>query len=480
MMAAMAQRSTDVDDVVVAGLAQQAAMVARGEVSSVELTRAVLARVEDAQRVLGAFRVVFPERALRDAADADDRRAAGARQPLLGVPVAVKDDTDVAGEATPFGAGGRWRRAEHDAEVVRRLRGAGAVIVGKTTTSEFGQWPTGDSVAFGVTRNPWDPSRTPGGSSAGAAVAVAAGLVGGALGSDGAGSVRIPAAWTGLVGLKPQRGRISGWPDPDPFHGITCIGPLARTVDDVALLLDAVAGNHPGDRAQPPPPPAPYRALAAQAPGALCIGLSFAVPPLIEASVDPEIRSAVERLAGVLEGLGHDVLPVGIDYGLVGLSFLPRGTAGSGEWAARCERPALERATRMEARVGRLLGGPPLRLARAAEARFAGRIGRVFAQCDVVLTPTTAQHPLPVGALEGLGWWHSGKVATGACPFCWVWNTLGWPALSLPAGRSRAGWPIGAQLLGRPDDEAVLLRLANQLEEAEGWATVWPPGWPRP
>ncbi|HVM64690.1 MAG TPA: amidase [Acidimicrobiales bacterium] len=476
----MAQRSTEVNDVVAAGVARQAAMVARGEVSSVELTRTVLARVEGAQRALGAFRVVLAERALRDASDADHRRAAGARPPLLGVPVAVKDDTDVAGEATPFGAGGRWPRAEHDAEVVRRLRRAGAVIVGKTTTSEFGQWPTGDSVAFGVTRNPWDPSRTPGGSSAGAAVAVAAGLVAGALGSDGAGSVRIPAAWTGLVGVKPQRGRISGWPDPDPFHGITCIGPLARTVDDVALLLDAVAGNHPGDRARPSPPPAPFRTLAAEVPGRLRIGLSFAVPPLIEATVDAEIRAAVEQLAGILDGLGHDVVPVGIDYGLVGLSFLPRGTAGSAEWAARRERPVLERATRVDARVGRLLGRWPLRLARAAEARIAARIGRVFERCDVVLTPTTAQHPLPVGALEGLGWWHSGKVVSGACPFCWVWNTLGWPALSVPAGRSRAGWPIGAQLLGRPEDEVTLLRLAGQLEEAEGWPAAWPPGWPCP
>jgi amidase len=394
---------------------------------------------------------------------------------LLGVPIAVKDDTDVTGEPSPFGAGGEWPTAAHDAEVVRRLRAAGAVIVGKTTTSELGQWPTGDSVAFGITRNPWDLARTPGGSSAGSAAAVAAGLVPAALGSDGAGSVRIPAAWTGLVGLKPQRGRVSGWPDPDPFHGITCVGPLARTIEDVALLLDAVTGNHPGDRARPPAPPAAFSSLVGQPTGRLRVGVSFAVPPLVDAALDPEIRAAVERLGGVLEGLGHAVVPVSPDYGLIGLDFLPRATAGSREWAGRGRRPVLERATRVDARVGRLLGGWPLRLARATEPAFARRVGAVFEACDVVLTPTTAQHPLPVGALEGLGWWRSGKVASGACPYCWPWNTLGWPALNVPAGRSRAGWPVGAQLLGRPNDEVTLLRLGAQLERAEGWPEAWPP-----
>jgi amidase len=474
MMAAVARQSVD-HDVAAAGLVGQAAMVAQGAVSSVELTRTVLAHVEDAQRVLGAFRVVVADAALRDAAAADRRRAAGDRRPLLGVPVAIKDDTDLIGEATPFGSGGLWPRKQHDAEVVRRLRAAGAVIVGKTATSEFGQWPTGDSVAYGTTRNPWDLSRSPGGSSAGSAAAVAAGLVAGALGSDGAGSVRIPAAWTGLVGLKPQRGRVSAWPDPDPFYGITCIGPLARTVGDLALLLDAVAGNHPRDRSQPPPPPGAFSTLAAHPPGRLRVGLSFAVPPLIEASVDEEIRAAIERLAGVLEGLGHEVVEADPDYGLVGLTFLPRGTAGSAQWAKRAERPVLERATAVDVRVGRALRGWPVRLARAVEPAYRRRIGRVFDRCDVVLTPTTAQHPLPVGALEGLGWWHSGKVSSRACPFCWVWNTLGWPALSVPAGRSRAGWPIGGQLLGRPNDEVTLLRLGAQLERVEGWPEEWPP-----
>ncbi|HZQ86978.1 MAG TPA: amidase [Acidimicrobiales bacterium] len=471
----MVQQSVDDRDVARAGLAGQAAMVAGGAVSAVELTRAALARIDAAQPVLGAFRTVLHDGALRDAAEADRRRAAGERLPLLGVPVAIKDDTDLAGEVTPYGAGGAWPRAGADAEAVRRLRAAGAVIVGKTMTSEFGQWPTGDSVAYGITRNPWDLSRTPGGSSAGSAAAVAAGLVAAALGSDGAGSVRIPAAWTGLVGLKPQRGRISSWPDPEPFYGITCIGPLARTVGDVALLLDVAAGNHPGDRARPPAPTAPFAALAARPPGRLRVALSFAVPPLVDGDLDPEVRAAVERLAGVLDGLGHDVRHADPDYGLVGLGFLPRATAGSAAWAARAAAPRLERATRTEARIGRVLGRWPLHAARAAEPAQRRRVARVFDHADVVLTPTTAHHPLPVGALEGLGWWRSGKVSSRACPYCWAWNTLGWPALNVPAGRSAAGWPIGAQLLGREGDEATLLRLAAQLEDAERWPDAWPP-----
>ncbi len=451
-------------------------MVASGEVSSAELTAAALARIERARCALGAFRVVFADAAARDADAADRRRAAGERLPLLGVPVAVKDDTDVAGETTPFGAGGTHRPKHADAEVVRRLRAAGAVIVGKTTTSEFGQWPTGDTVAFGLTRNPWDPARTPGGSSAGSAAAVAAGLVAGAVGSDGAGSVRIPAAWTGLVGLKPQRGRISSWPDADPFHGITCHGPLARTVGDVVLLLDTLTGNHPGDRVRPPPPPAPWAELVERPVGRLRVAVSYRVPFFIRSEIDPEIRAAVERLAGVLASLGHDVFPADPDYGNVGLSFLPRGMAGSAEWFASIADPRVERATRAEVRMGRVVGGWPLRAARRVEPHYQRKIGRIFDRADVVLTPTTAVHPLPVGVLEGLGWWASGQIASRACPFCWMWNTLGWPALNVPAGVGTAGLPMGAQLLGRPYDEATLLRLGAQLEHVERWAERVPPG----
>ncbi|HEX4722016.1 MAG TPA: amidase family protein, partial [Pseudonocardiaceae bacterium] len=179
-------------------------LLAAGEVSSVELTRQVLARIEATQPSINAFRVVRGPAALREAADADERLGAGERAPLLGVPVAVKDDVDIEGEPTAFGCPGSFPAATADSTVVRRLRDAGAIIVGKTNTPELGQWPFTEGSAFGVTRNPWHPDRTPGGSSGGSAAAVAAGLVPVAVGSDGAGSVRIPAGWTNLVGIKPQ------------------------------------------------------------------------------------------------------------------------------------------------------------------------------------------------------------------------------------------------------------------------------------
>ena len=177
----------------------------------------------------------------------------------------------------------------------------------------------------------------------------------------------------------------------------------------------------------------------------------------------------MERIAAVLEGLGHDVFPVEPDYGLIGISFLPRGSAGAAYWIDRIPNARPERATRTEVRIGRLVGGRVLRWARSLEPHYRRRVGRIFERVDVLLTPTTAQLPLPVGVLDGLGWWSSGQVITKACPFAWAWNTLGWPGLNVPAGSSGSGLPIGAQLLGRECDEATLLALGAQLESVERW-----------
>ena len=200
---------------------------------------------------LNAFRVICAEEALAEADEADRRLGDGEGAPLLGVPVAIKDDVDLTGHTTPFGCGG-GSPAVRDAEAVRRLREAGAIVIGKTHAPEVGQWHFTETPLHGATRNPWNTDHTPGGSSGGAAAAVAAGVVPAAIGSDGAGSIRIPAAWTGLVGLKPQRGRVSTWPDPEAFNGLSCYGPLTRSVADAALLLDAVHGNVPADLHRPP------------------------------------------------------------------------------------------------------------------------------------------------------------------------------------------------------------------------------------
>ncbi|MEV0992224.1 amidase [Streptomyces sp. NPDC049949] len=456
------------------GLVETARSLAEGSVSASRLTREALERIAAAQPRLNAFRIVRTEAALAEADAADRRLAAGERLPLLGVPVAVKDDMDVAGEPTAFGCAGEFPPKSADSEAVRRLRAAGAVIVGKTQTPELGQWPFTEGPAFGDTRNPWNPAYTPGGSSGGSAAAVAAGLVPAALGSDGAGSVRIPAAWTHLVGVKPQRGRISTWPEPESFHGLTVNGVLARSVADAALLLDAASGAHAGDRHQP----APVSAVEAarRAPRRLRIALSFGMAfTATPKSLDPEVRSAVERLAGRLESLGHEVVPEDPRYGRIGLTFVPRATGGVRDWASRVPDPALlDPRTRESMRTGRILGGLPLRASRRAETLLRRRVGEIFGRFDVVLTPTTATPPLRIGALAGLGAMATDRAMIAACPYAWTWNVLGWPGVNIPAGFTTGGLPLGAQLLGPADSEPLLLSLAAQAEAAEAWTARRP------
>ncbi len=455
------------------GLEQQAELLRTGGASSRELVELSLRRVEAAQPRLNAFRVVRDERALAEADEADRRLAAGDASPLLGVPVAIKDDVDLTDETTAFGCGGEHRAATRDAEVVRRLRDGGAIVIGKTHAPEVGQWHFTEGV-FGATRNPWNTDHGPGGSSGGGAAAVAAGLVAGAVGSDGAGSIRIPAAWTGLIGLKPQRGRVSTWPDPESFNGLSCYGPLTRSVGDAALLLDAIHGNVPADLHHTPAPAEAFAASAARDPKPLRIALSFATPFGTTNKVDPEHRAAVEAVAQRLGELGHEVAEEDPDYGMIGPALIPRGMGGVSEWLrAHVEDPAvLEPRTRTHAKVGGLLSGMPLRLSRAAEPALRRRAGRIFDRFDVVLTPTTAKPPPRIGAFEGRGYWATSSAASAACPFAFAWNVTGWPGISIPAGLTANGLPIGAQLLGRENDEATLLSLAGALEHAVG-------GWER-
>jgi amidase len=459
------------------GLVEQVRALADGEVSARELTERSLRRIEETQPTLNAFRVVCAEQALADADAADRRLAAGERAALLGVPVAIKDDVDLAGHSTAFGCAGEHRCAERDAEPVRRLREAGAIVVGKTNAPEVGQWHFSETLAFGATRNPWQPEHTPGGSSGGAAAAVAAGLVAGAMGSDGAGSIRIPAAWTNLVGLKPQRGRVSTWPDAEAFNGLSCYGPLARSSADAALLLDALAGNVPADRHQVPSPGEPFARTAATAPRPLRIALSFATPAGAPGKLDPEHRAATESLATALAELGHEVEERDPDYGLVGFALIPRGMSAVAAWLREREVDfaELEPRTRVHARMGRLLGGPPLRAARAAEHSCRRRMGAIFEHADLVLTPTTAQPPPRIDDFKGRGYWATSSAASTACPFAWPWNVVGWPAISVPAGFTAAGLPIGAQLVGPAMSEGLLLSLATQLESERRWHEQLPP-----
>ncbi|MDR3659383.1 MAG: amidase [Mycobacterium sp.] len=459
-------------------LTQQLYRLASGAVTSQQLVRQSLDAIAASQLELNAFRVVFTEQALADAAEADSKRAAGQQLPLLGVPIAIKDDVDVAGVPTRFGTDGEVRPASEDAELVRRLRAAGAVIVGKTNTCELGQWPFTSGPGFGHTRNPWSREHSPGGSSGGSATAVAAGLVTAAIGSDGAGSVRIPAAWTGLVGIKPQRGRISTWPLPEAFNGITVNGVLARTVADAALLLDAASGNAAGDLHQPPPIAATE--AVRQAPGPLRVALSTKFPfTLFRPKLHPEIRTALNAVAGQLQELGHAVKPADPEYRLqLSLDFLARSTAGLIEWGERIGPDvALDARTRGNIRTGWLLSQRALRDARRREAAAQRRIGWIFNLFDVVLAPTTAQPPPLIDAFDRLGSLATDRAIIAACPVCWPWNALGWPSINIPAGFTSDGLPIGVQLMGPEGSEPLLISLAASLEAIGGWANQQPENW---
>ncbi|TGD90694.1 amidase [Mycolicibacterium sp. CH28] len=452
--------------------------LASGAVTSVELVRRSLRAISASQSTLNAFRVVLTESALAEAAEADRRRAAGEQALLLGIPIAVKDDVDIAGVPTSFGTGGRIRPATEDSEVVRRLRVAGAVIVGKTNCCELGQWPFTSGPAFGHTRNPWSRKHTPGGSSGGSATAVAAGLVAAAIGSDGAGSVRVPAAWTHLVGIKPQRGRISTWPLRDPFNGITVNGVLARTVADAALVLDAASGNAEDDLHKP----AVVRMAdyAGRAPGPLKVALSTRFPfTFFSAKLHPEIRAALTTVAEQLGMLGHTVLEGNPNYGLrLPLTFLPRSTAGLLDWADRLgEDVTFDARTEANLRIGRLLSRSLLRRARASEPMLHHRVGEIFSSVDVVLAPTTAQPPPLARKFDELGPTATDRAMIAACPVTFPWNVLGWPSINIPAGFTTDGLPIGVQLMGPADSEPLLISLAAELEAINGWANEQPEAW---
>lgn len=459
-----------------AGIARQAELIAAGEVSSRELVELYLRRIERTQPVLNAFRAVFAERALLEAEQADARRGAGGGRALLGVPIAVKDDIDVAGEVTALGSNAYAAPAPADAEVVRRLRAAGAIVIGKTNVPELCVWPFTETATFGATRNPWDLQRAPGGSSGGSGAAVAAGLVGAALGSDGAGSIRIPSAWCGLFGLKPQRGRVSLAPRPRAWNGLSVNGVLTRRVADTALFHDVASGAIEVDEDKPPPPAVPFAQAASTPPGKLRIAISRRVPPGILAKLDGDGERAFEETIGLLRSLGHELREHELDYGMgAGTMLIPRYVRGVYEDARAMPHPQrLERRTKGMARLG-ALAGPVFERALAGEAEYARKLNAIFSEHDVVLTPATATGPPRIGQLQGRGALWTLNAVAGWVPYNGVWNVTGQPAAAVPAGLGTDGLPRAVQLVGRPNDEATLLSLAAQMEAERPWAQARPP-----
>jgi amidase len=453
---------------------EQGDAVRRGEVSPRELAAHYLARADD----VGAFVTRTPELALARA-DAMLPLPDGAG-PLHGVPTAIKDLNLTAGVRTTFGSAAYADFVPDTSDgITLSIEAAGMISLGKTNTPEFGSpcYTEPDVAPPAVT--PWDRTRMAGGSSGGAAAAVAAGLVPVAQGSDGGGSIRIPASCCGLVGLKPTRGRISGWPMYGEITGLATAGTLARTVRDAAVMLDVLAGHRPGDPSWAPPPSAPFVTACDRPPGRLRVA-RFIEPVIADAEVDPECVAAWESASTLLASLGHEVEDVAVPMPreavstfetcwavLTALSPTPPGTEG-----------LLRPLTRWLAEQGRAFSGPEFGLALGAMRRYAADCLTALAPYDAVLTPTLAVPPLPVGALRNdddpAADFEAQKAFT---PWTSAWNVTGMPAVSLPLRWTPTGLPVGVMLAARPTEEELLLSLAAQIEAAAPWADRHPPGW---
>ncbi len=474
------------DDLMFRPASELAGMVRAGELSARELVQHSLDRIEELNPALNAFVEIDAERAL---AAADEVRP-GDERPFAGVPTAIKNNRPVSGLRLTYGCSPmKDFRAEHDHNVTRRLKRAGFIVVGSTTLPEYGILPTSEARLFGPTRNPWDLERTPGGSSGGAAAAVASGMLPVAHGNDGGGSIRIPAACCGLVGLKPQRGRISAAPElGESSLGID--GMLTRTVADTAAILDVLAGYETGDATWAPPPEESFAAAAVamtEGPGGRPLRIAATtLPPIPDAVVDPVAAEAVSEAAELLRALGHEVEQVqppwqidGVSelFGAVfcthiGLSIAFSGIVAGRELTAEDMEPMSWAIFSMIRKLNAVDGfGATVRL-----QAFTRQLVEFLEPYDVLLTPALAERPLELGTLDTAGpnpldtFNRSGLFT----PFTPVFNASGQPGISLPLFQGEDGLPLAVQLVGRPAGEGALLALAAQLEAARPWAARRP------
>jgi len=458
-----------------------ARMVREREVSSRELVQASLDRIA-ATEALNHWTLTDGEAAL----DAADGIEGGDERPFAGVPLAIKDlfapvaglrmahGSDLLGDFTP----------DYDYALVRRFREAGFVLVGKTQTPEFGILPVTEPRRFGPACNPWDPGRTTGGSSGGSAGAVAAGAVPVAHGSDGGGSIRIPAACCGLVGLKPHRGRISRAPDLGD-QMLSTDGVLTRTTADTAALLDVMAGYEVGDATWAAPPEAPFAELAARDPGKLRVALTFDMP--IETGLDPECERGAREAAAALEELGHEVEEV--DAPWKGADLLPTFSV---LWAANVSASVfhgqivsgtepseenIEPLSKWLWETGKRTAAPQYIAAVAGLQAFSRGLVAFWEGYDLVLTPALAKRPVLHGEIDPCGQnpAHEFKKSGEFTPFTAPFNVTGQPAISVPITHGDDGLPTAAQLVGPPLGEGLLLAVCGQLEQARPWADRVPP-----
>jgi amidase len=465
------------DDLMFRGAGELAAMVRSGEISAQELVQSSLDRIEELDPTLNAFVQVDGERALLAAKDIGPRDG----RPFAGVPIAIKNNRAVKGLRLTHGCSLMADHvSDYDHNVTRRLRQAGFVIVGTTTLPEYGILPTSEARLFGPTRNPWDTQRTSGGSSGGAAAAVAAGMVPVAHGNDGGGSIRIPAACCGLVGLKPSRGRVSSAPPlGDSFLSVD--GVLTRTVAETGEILDVLAGYEVGDATWAPPPREPFAAASAREPGRLRIAVS-SLPPVPDAVVDPMSSRAVAEAAELLRSLGHEVQEVdppwqeggvgelfGAAFSIhIALSIAHSGDSAGREPTAEDMEPMSWAIFSMVKRLGAVEGG----VIHVRLQAFARRLVSFLEPYDALLTPALAERPLPLGTLDTAAPDPMSTFSRSALftPFTALLNVTGQPGISLPLFQGEDGLPLGVQIVGRPAGEEALLALASQLELAHPWA----------
>ena len=463
-------------------ITELAELVRSGEVSSRELVEESLARIDAVDGEINAFTFTDPDGALAAA----DKVSSGDERPFAGVPIAIKD-LGVAVAGWPLSNCSDLYAdfaPDYDSFVARRLREAGFIFVGRTASPEFGIVPVTESRRFGPTRNPWDTSRTPGGSSGGSGAAVASGMVPVAHASDGGGSIRIPASCCGLVGLKATRGRISRGPEfGDSF--LATDGTLCRTVAEAALTLDLLGGYEPGDATWAPPPAAPFAEAVGRDPGKLHVG--FTTTPPMGIDPDPESIRGAEEAAKLLESLGHEIVPIDYSWpadeivatfvdlwaGMVSVGIAYAGVLGYEITQDKVEPLSWDLFQKgLQLPSTKYLGS----LTRLQQ--ISRELIGLWSDIDVLLTPGLGQRPVPIGTINP----HKEDDPFSALipdssdftPYTAVWNVTGQPAISLPLLQGDDGLPTSIQLVGPPIGEELLLSLSSQIEAERPWANRRP------
>jgi len=464
---------------------EQGELLRSGEINTIELTDHYLDRIERADHdfVAGAFAFLDPDLARARAREVAAVGPVGeGASPLAGVPTAIKDLNLTAGVPTEFGSPAFAGYVPEVSDAVTlALEAAGLVSLGKTSTPEFGSpcytEPEGRPPAV----TPWDTTRMAGGSSGGAAAAVAARLVPVAQGSDGGGSIRIPASCCGLVGLKPTRGRISGFPMYGDPIGLATSGSIARTVGDAAALLDVLAGRRASDPFWAPEPTGTFLEATRREPGRLRIA-RFVKPVIAEVDVSADSRRAFDDASRLLAGLGHSIEDIQVPLPLEAVSTFETCwavlTALSVTPLPDELRALLRPLTRWLGERGEAVSGPEFGLAIGRLREYAAGALIRLAPYDAVLTPTLATPPLPVGAIrddsDPAADFEAQKRFT---PWTSAWNVTGMPAISLPLHWTAEGLPVGVMLAARPAEEELLLSLAAQVEAAAPWHDRRPQIW---